>query len=223
MAHVRTAVSDRLSYYRNTIADAGRMNPDIGALKKENLLLLLPREEALSGEPKDAEAARAFLERSSPAAGGRPAEGEDARIAGVLCPWVYTPRVVHGAAASDAPFALMCVPAILTSEGRLLPAGELPWIPRTVLQPLNSEGPTVGTVEDSDRFLSSLESGAVDTWEDLRGCCSRYLAAVAGSETPPELEGFEIDPNAAFFALLRILPFLPIFLSSLEGKTFSGM
>lgn len=198
---MRTTVANRLLYYRNTVADTGRMNPDIATLRKENLLLLLSREEAMSGVPEDAEAAKAFLERSlkTPREGASGGD-DDGRVAGVLCPWIYTPRVVHGAAAEGAPFALLCVPAILSSEGRLLPSGEPPWIPRTVLQPLNSEGPTVGSVEDSDRFLASLESGSVETWEELAATCSRYIAAVTGSETPPEIEGYLIDGRAAFFA-----------------------
>ena len=89
---MRTTVANRLSYYRNTVADTGGMNPDIATLRKENLLLLFSREEAMSGVPEDAGAAKAFLERSlktpkEGASGG----GDDGRVAGVLCPWIYTP------------------------------------------------------------------------------------------------------------------------------------
>jgi len=196
---MQTTVANRLSYYRNSIVDSGRMNPDIETLRKERLLLLHPLEEALSGDVMDKESVKAFLDRSAKDGKAEGERGEE-KVPGILCPWVYLPRVVHGAAPEAAPFVLLCVPAVLTPEGLLLSAGELPWIPRTILQPLNCEGPTVGSVEDSDRFLASLEAGRGEDWDDLVEVCVRYIEAVTGSGTPPEIEGYVLDSRAAFFS-----------------------
>lgn len=180
----------RLSYYRNTLADAARQNPDFQKLIKDKGLLRCSREEVLSGKIGDKERVKAFFT----------VNGDKQPASGVLCPWIYTPQVTHGATSGKYPFALICIPVVMSPEGIFQPKGDKPWIPRTVLQPLNSEGTTVGSVRDSDGFLSTLLSEEIQTWESLMDVCKKYLAYVTGSETPQNMEGYDLDPEGGFFS-----------------------
>ena len=158
-----------LSYYRNTLSDAVRQNPDLKAFQKEGKLLLGDEDAFLSWRrPADEDLDRFLAAAKSGAEKGSGEGGEeDASVEGVFCPWIYLPDVVHGASRSDETFALLCVPAVLASDGTFRPTGALPWIPRSLLQPLNDDSVTVGTVEDSDAFLGSLDASALGTWSDV--------------------------------------------------------
>ncbi|HPJ26851.1 MAG TPA: AAA family ATPase, partial [Synergistaceae bacterium] len=195
-------IRPRLSYYRKTLADAGRQNPDIKKLLEGKLLFRRFREEFLAGRVEDQEGVESFLSSLSDkkdSSSQEKKDGEMQPVSGILCPWIYMPQVSHGAASGGVPFALLCIPALLSPEGFLQPTGEKPWIPRTILQPLNSEGVTVGSVEDSDTFLTSLESGEIQSWEDLMGVSARYLAQVTGSQSPPNIGGYRLDDEGGFF------------------------
>ncbi|NCC62988.1 MAG: hypothetical protein EOM12_19220, partial [Verrucomicrobiae bacterium] len=68
----------RLSYYRNTLADAARQNPDFQKLIKDKGLLRCSREEFLSGKIGDKERVKAFFT----------VNGDKQPASGVLCPWI---------------------------------------------------------------------------------------------------------------------------------------
>ena len=191
-----------LSYYRNTLSDAVRQNPDLKAFQKEGKLLLGDEDAFLSWRrPADEDLDRFLAAAKSGAEKGSGEGGEeDASVEGVFCPWIYLPDVVHGASRSGETFALLCVPAVLASDGTFRPTGALPWIPRSLLQPLNDDSVTVGTVEDSDAFLGSLDASALGTWSDVPPLCRKYLGAVTGAEDPPDFEGYRRDVHWAFFS-----------------------
>lgn len=212
-----------LSYYRHTLGDAARQNPDISGLtdlqkvqkgreggKDDKPKLLLGDEGALAtGRLTDNLdllgeffAAAKGGDKKEGAPGNSKEEGiPEGALEGTFCPWIYVPSVEHGLSRKDSsPFALLCVGAVLEKDGTLRPTGDLPWIPRSLLQPLNDDGVTVGTVEDSDAFLASLAARAPGggTWKEMAEGCREYLAAVTGSSTFPDIPGYRLDPRPAF-------------------------
>jgi len=127
--------------------------------------------------------------------------GTEEALEGAFCPWIYAPSGEHGVFRNASPFALLCIGAVLEKDGTLRSTG-LPWIPRTLLQPLNDDGVTVGSVEDSDAALTALaaQPSKEDSWQETARVCREYLEAVTGSSAPPDLPGYTRVPGGAFVA-----------------------
>lgn len=136
-----------INYWRNSLADVDRLNPDFNKMK--NNALQIDVDCFRKGNiPKDI---------TQKLFGDRIKNGQLTSIEVLLCPIVAHVKTEHSKNKSNHPAILtpLWIPALLNKEGNLLVAAQKdPWIPRDYLDPCLSGVDPIGTLSAVDRFLS---------------------------------------------------------------------
>jgi hypothetical protein len=132
-------------------------------------------------------------------------EDEIEAVKVLVCPLIAEPIPEHGkqVAGKDRPIAPVWIPATLYRDGRLAPVSDdPPWIPRMLLEPMETNSQTLGDLEASDEFLGAnpFPPGANDpgsglSWGDVWRYSDEMLRAVSGQTLEKfSLEGFTVWP-----------------------------
>lgn len=161
-----------LEYWRNSLADADRLNPDFEKRKPNGFQIEL--EQLFQGE-----ISTNTVNELIAALPDKKTEIYDV----LLCPIVLCVRTEHGSPiASQLPASIvpLWIPALMTKEGILKPHSRyLPWICREYLEPCESDVEPIGTVGDVDHFLSSRPT-KMEQWEEYAAFACKMLLDVTG-------------------------------------------
>lgn len=204
-----------LAYWRQSLADAERMNVDPKRLQDA---VRTARVDVACGRLDDL-TAEAIVEahrraerrpnKSNKARDGADGEREveEIRIPVLICPALARPKRQHAYyfAGTEKPLTPLWLPAVMLADGRLVPPTDsLPWVTRNLLEPIPGDYPTIGTVEALDHFLTfnpfpvnEEDKEQPPRWDDLWFYCQRMMEAVTGG--PVEAfgyEGYETEQNA---------------------------
>lgn len=176
-----TLVKQLFRYYQSSIADVSRMAVDLtgqcnptqaeiilGQISLDVAKVLFKQNEAQIKTAKE----------------GKPGEDDLAKQINVtVVPFIASAKASHGEkSAFFGVRPLICIPAILKDDGTLHPQQEgmtIPWIPRNMLHPSTGESLVIGTLDDSDHFLSTSHY-APKTWTQVVQFAKELLLAVAG-------------------------------------------
>ncbi|WP_127572325.1 AAA domain-containing protein [Paenibacillus xylaniclasticus] len=137
-----------IHYWRNSLADADRLSPDVKEVKKAALQIHLDYLKV--GRIPDDITLKLFEKESK--------KDEINTIQVLLCPIISYLKVEHSKSKGNHPAILipLWIPALLNKGGNLLvPPHKIPWIPRDYLDPCLGSVYPIGTLRAMDRFLSA--------------------------------------------------------------------
>jgi hypothetical protein len=193
-----------LRYWRNSLADAARINLDIGKLGEP---FIVPRPEVASGHLTSSITDKIFGKavNSPPANREKRFDGKEGPVPILISPVNMRLKAYHGARADDWSKTLtpLWIPALLTKTGDLLPKKDgFSWIARNVLEPTDWSEITIGSVDTLDEFLTNSEVPDDSAgWGKLWDFCIKMLEAVAGSPVEEfAVPNYEKVPEALIFA-----------------------
>lgn len=163
---------DILKYWRNSLADADRLNSDFEKRKPSGLQIKY--DQLVQGKIPIDIVNQLILKFSD-----KKKEMYDV----LFCPIILYVKTTHGSRIkSSLPVSMvpLWIPASMTKEGILKPhARYLPWLCREYLEPCESEIEPLGTVQEVDRFLSS-RSTKLEHWKEYIHFASQMLLDVSG-------------------------------------------
>ncbi|MBE1444849.1 hypothetical protein [Paenibacillus sp. OAS669] len=168
-----------LHYWRNSLADAERLNQDLDKLKGKAIQISM--EHLIRGIVPARLISNLFIEKSDKDA---PLE-----VDVLLCPIVLHLKTEHGIKKGDYPKYLtpLWIPARINNEGRLkVKKGSFPWVPRDYLYPNMGVIEPVGTLEGLDNFLSAHTFN-----EENWGAFFKYSTELLNAVTEQSLDKFE--------------------------------
>lgn len=186
-------VDNQIKYWRNSLADAARINIDPKRLKNA---LAISQYDIQAGCIDDSITKQLFEVGSN----GEKANGDF--VNALICPIKAEAKVEHGSEnkASDQTITPLWIPVVITRNGRLLPKKDsLPWIPRELLEPSFGKTITVGCISDVDEYMTLHKTviDNVDNWSTVWEYSKRMLEHVIGYPFDEyQIENYEIDPNA---------------------------
>lgn len=108
----------------------------------------------------------------------------------IIAPEVHIAEATGGANTQRGSRTLLplLVAAEVDEHGMFTPRkGALPWVPRRFLEPHGMSGPTVGTVDDLEDAIASVDEDSIRTWEHVEQACIRVYRSVTGAE-PGQLQ-----------------------------------
>lgn len=191
---------DLIKYWRNSLADAARMNIDP---KKLEDAFVISKNDIQAGSIDTRITDKLFVEASRLKKEDNAGEEVAKDFVSVLiCPIKAMAKVERGSENDtfDQVFTPLWVPAVLSKSGRLLPKTDsFPWIPRDLLEPSFGRTITVGCVSDVDEYLTmhkqvfKQEDGWSAVWEYSKSMFE-FVAKQPMDEY--EIENYEVDPNA---------------------------
>ncbi|MDF2925798.1 MAG: helicase [Paenibacillaceae bacterium] len=161
-----------LDYWRSSLADADRLNPDFDKRKPNGFLIQIDHinQGKIPNDTVDKLIAK-LLDKKT------------AIYEVLLCPLILCVKTIHGSPVStQLPTAMvpLWIPALMTKEGTLKPHPRyLPWICREYLEPCESDIEPIGTVGDADHFLSS-RSTKIEQWEEYASFTWEMFLDVTG-------------------------------------------
>lgn len=163
-----------IEYWRNSLSDADRLNPDFEKLRSGGLQIEL--EAFVQGEVPS-EMVDQFLAKLSE-------KDKKKEVYDVLiCPIVLYVKTVHASSVlSQLPSSLspLWIPAMISKKGLLQPHPRyIPWISREYLEPIESDVDSIGAVKDVDSFLSS-RSVRIEKWTEYINFVYELLSTVTG-------------------------------------------
>lgn len=162
----------QLEYWRNSLADAERLNPDFEKRKPNGIQI--ENNWIIQGEIS-ADAVNKLIAKHP----DKKKEIYDV----LICPIVLYVKSEHGSPVTSklpASIVPLWIPALLTKEGVLKPHPRyLPWICREYLEPCESDIEPIGTVVDADYFLSS-RSTKMEQWEEYETFALEMFLNVTG-------------------------------------------
>jgi len=191
-----------LKYWRNCLADADRTafdprdfddskeavgiplgdvaNGRISAVKAESLITVYKDKKGKKNQKSNNRVRYSPLKSD---------EDEINEVRMLVCPVIAAPIPEHGKQISgkDKPITPVWIPAILHKDGHLTPVlDDPPWIPRGLLEPMETYSQTLGYLEASDKFLGAnpFPPRADDeelgvSWGDVWRYSNEMLRAVA--------------------------------------------
>lgn len=146
-----------LSYYRNSLADADRMAPEDSWVQTATPTNV---DEWASGQLSPETLEMVWQARSG---SGKADTDEWGRRRFWLCPFVGTLKPEHGARRHGLPVRIVPLwfPVRVSENGNVEPDPQLlPWIPRTLLEPIHPARIVLGQLTDADTYV------AARMWED---------------------------------------------------------
>ncbi|WP_337102018.1 AAA domain-containing protein [Paenibacillus sp. YIM B09110] len=147
-----------LDYWRNSLADADRLNPNFDNMKKSSILIDL--DNIKTGTVPHETTVKLF--------GQNYKNNQISSIPVLLCPIIAYIKKEHSRSKGNHPETLtpLWVPALLNKDGCLLVANKKnPWIPRDYLDPCLSGVFPISTLSAVDQFLTEKPFKA-DNWKD---------------------------------------------------------
>lgn len=189
-----------IKYWRNSLADAARMNIDA---KKLEEAFAVSKNDIQTGNI-DARITNELFSEASKLKKEDNAGEEDAKdfVSVLICPIKAMVKVERGSENDtfDQVFTPLWIPAVVSKSGRLLPKTDcFPWIPRDLLEPSFGRTITVGCVADVDEYLTlhkqvfKQEDGWNAVWEYSK---SMFEHVAKQPVDEYEVENYEVDPNA---------------------------
>jgi hypothetical protein len=186
-------------YWRNCLADVDLRSPEV----KDAFDLKLT--DILRGQLPESLAKKIFEiaqgERQRRNGSQERAEEPVQRISLLLAPFGLRRFFRHGASEEKegTQYYPVWIPAFLTRDGRLW-RGEpgAPWIGRELLEPVTGDQPTIGKLDDFDRFLTASPQPSGTEWQDVIEHTEAMVKAVLGQNlTGLEITGFKTLPPLA--------------------------
>jgi hypothetical protein len=154
---MRIQLAPLLSYYRNSLADADRMAPDDAWLETASIVQTA---EWATGQLSTATLSAIW---STTSGTGKGEVDDFGRKRFWLCPFVGRLKPEHGAKRHALPARLVPLwyPVRVSESGIVEPDSQLlPWIPRTLLEPVYPVRMVLGQLADSDTFYGA------HAWDD---------------------------------------------------------
>jgi energy-coupling factor transporter ATP-binding protein EcfA2 len=145
-----------IEYWRNSLADAERLNLDLTTLNSREEISFSDIEQGIL----PADIVKKYFQKDK--------YKESQSIDVLLAPVIAYAKTEHGRKKGTHPNEMvpLWIPARLNREGRLhASSGSFPWIPRNFLEPCSSEIIPLGSLESLDLFLSSHHQPN-ETWAD---------------------------------------------------------
>lgn len=154
------------------MADADRLNPDFEKRKPDGLLI---QQDEITRGRISTDSVNILIAKLS--------DKKKTIYDVLLCPIVLCIRRVHGSPImSQLPESMvpLWIPAHMTKEGILRPHPRyLPWICREYLEPCESDIDPIGTVDDTDHFLSS-RSTKIEQWNEYIAFAWEMFSSITG-------------------------------------------
>ncbi|SET85795.1 DEAD/DEAH box helicase [Lacrimispora sphenoides] len=189
-----------IKYWRNSLADAARMNIDA---KKLEAAFTIPQNDVQAGFIDACITDKLFSEAFR--IKKEDCNGEDATkdfVNVLICPIKAMAKVEHGSENDtfEQIITPLWIPAVISKSGRLLPKTDsFPWIPRDLLEPSFGKTITVGCVADVDEYLTihkqlfKQENGWSAVWEYSKSMFEHVIKSPFDEYT---IENYEIDSHA---------------------------
>lgn len=189
-----------IKYWRNSLADAERMNIDPKRLEGA---FAISKDAIKKGAIDSSLTEKIFQEVLR-------LKKEDSSIQDIfkgfvyvlICPIKAMAKVERGAENNtyDQIITPLWIPAVVSKTGDIQPkADSFPWIPRDLLEPSFGRTVTVGSVWDVDDYLTIHRQTfkQEDTWESLWEYSNGLFKHVTNQSLDEfELENYEVDPYA---------------------------
>ncbi|WP_223066302.1 AAA domain-containing protein [Paenibacillus caui] len=179
-----------LQYWRSSLADAAKMTVDPKKAAENGIKVTI--DELKKGDLNSKhtkillEQVAKLNEKKNP---GQDQIQENIQV--TIIPVIMNVKFEHGVEKGGLPKVLfpLCIPAELSSEGRLTPGRGFPWIPRDHLDPVVSDSDTysIGSVNRLDEFLTQHKEQQ-ENWIDFWKYALRLFEYV----TTKPLENFEL-------------------------------
>jgi hypothetical protein len=188
-----------ISYWRNSLADAMRMNLD---KTKVHEAIAIAKDAVASGKVSLEITKEIFEKDKEGNTNGKNESSAKQDIDILICPIKAVSKVESGSENStfESIITPLWIPAILTKTGDFLPkAGTFPWVPRTLLEPAYGNSITIGSAEEVDKFLTQNKQvpNVDDGWKALWEYSKELLEHVV--QTPWDelaLENYEISADS---------------------------
>lgn len=174
-------VMNTLDYWRNSLADADRMNPNFDKMKINTIKIEL--DDITTGEVPTETLEKLF--------GDKYKNNQVSLIEVLLCPIIAHIKKEHSKNKGSHPNILtpLWVPALLNKNGQLLVAeNKVPWIPRDYLDPCLSGVFPISTLSEVDQFLTKRPF-KFEKWQDYWSHTLEMFTYLTDSN----LDGFEHD------------------------------
>lgn len=195
-----TNSNNLIKYWRNSLADAARMNIDA---KKLEDAFAISKYEMQVGMIDAQITDKIFIEASKTKMEDTSGEGAIKDFVNVLiCPVKAMAQVEHGSENDtyDQIITPLWIPVVIAKSGKILPKSEcFPWIPRDLLEPSFGRTITVGNVSDVDEYMTihkqalKQEDGWKAVWDYSIGM---FEDVTKQSFEEYAIEGYKIDTNA---------------------------
>ena len=181
-----------LQYWRNSLADS-----EIMQIKSDKWKHEVPIDNLVGGKltVQQAKKIAGFKQKKNEM------ESENDVVSVIFSPFFLASKLVHGSKSQKEPskFYPLNIPALMDIQGNLKPNPKRSiWISRDCLDPcpLSKTMPVLGTIDDSDSFLS-LNTAPDESWEVYWSFVNQYFEKVTGKNIESfSLEGYERSPNA---------------------------
>ncbi|HZF14072.1 MAG TPA: AAA domain-containing protein [Thermoanaerobaculia bacterium] len=218
-----------LRYWRQSLADGDKIDFESDRAQRETLRL--PRTVLATGRIPQEQAQQLFrLQERKTGEDGQeePKRERKSALPVLLCPLHARLRQAHGAVPAGQVKQVnpLWIPAFLGQDGALSPPSSGgPWIPRSLLEPLQDGALALGTVENLDRFLTrkpidEIEAGWPSYWsysaEMLREVTELRFDAFELPGYEVLSEGFVVPRAAAQGFGMRILALYDLLLKESE-------
>ncbi|WP_312072281.1 hypothetical protein [Anaerotignum propionicum] len=193
-------VDSQIKYWRNSLADAARINIDAKKLIDAFAISRYDIQVGCIDANITDQLFREVSKNKKDGSNGEKANGDF--INALICPIKAVAKVEHGSEnnASDQTITPLWIPAVLTTSGRLLHKKDsFPWIPRELLEPSFGKTITVGCISDVDEYMTLHKTALdnADNWSTVWEYSKRMLEYVIGYPFDEyAIENYEIDPNA---------------------------
>jgi len=186
---------DFLQYWRNSLADGGRMSPSDGVVESG---VKVGREELDKGQVATEDVKELFSTNATTS------DDEPKPLPVLVVPLVLARAHEHGVENKRGARFLtpIILSANLTREGKLLRDGDAkpPVLARDLLEP-SSRSVTIGTLEDADRFYSE-NLRELPTWEEAFGFAQSLFESVAGKPLETySIPGWQRETGGRILAL----------------------
>ncbi|KTD87470.1 AAA domain-containing protein [Paenibacillus etheri] len=168
-----------LDYWRNSLADADRMNPNFDKMKKKAIIIDL--DNIMTGVVPNKTTEKLF--------GDKYKNNQISLIEVLLCPIISYIKKEHSRNKGNHPETLtpLWIPALLNKNGQLLVATKkVPWIPRDYLDPCLSGVYPISTLSAVDQFLTE-KPFKFEMWKDYWS----HTVQMFTDLTDSDLDGFE--------------------------------
>ena len=184
-----------IRYWRDSLADGARSKD---AAKRLGSAIRLPFEDAAAGRLNPGQVAVLFEDAGGEGKSPNHADGPAQTLSVLLCPLVL--RKLSRSGRHDRNFlGAVWLPAELAEDGALSPSGELPWLPRGLLEPADKAELTVGDVAALDAYLTThpepfnpQNPELPPRWRDAWAYADAMFEHVTGATVDAfEAEGYE--------------------------------
>lgn len=204
-----TPMKDILLYWRNSIADAGRLSPADSDLRDAHDREFHLSHQAFADGAVEDSVTTALFKHWSETHHSQDKDGEEPQtIDALLCPLIFVPLYSHGVEKRNTKQKILAplrILAKLSREGKLtIPAhGAKPQINRDFLEPADNDY-IIGTVDNADAFYAGEPAPSVD-WRKI----SKYIDKLIKSVSDKDYNDLIIEQTMRLDHGLILIPNIP--------------